>query len=150
MFKSTPFSLLLLNIKTKIMIIAVSGYSGSGKDTIGTIIQYLFCQEVNDTSIEEACAKYQEHEWWLEERSGWEIRKFAGKLKDIAGHLINVDVKKFEDQEFKKTNLGPDWNIDGKPMSVRDLLQKLGTDAMRNGLHPVSYTHLTLPTKRIV
>ena len=46
-----------------------------------------------------------------------------------------------EDQEFKKTELGPEWNyqIDQfnpvQKMTVRDFLQKLGTDAMRMGLH---------------
>lgn len=68
----------------------------------------------------------------------------AGKLKQIASLLTGIPVEKFEDQEFKKTTLDPIWDqpISGdlgdimtKPMTVRELLQKLGTDAMRNGLH---------------
>ncbi len=130
------------------MIIGISGYSGSGKDTIGTIIQYLNCENPQ-TSIEKMCADYSEYEYWLDEQSGWEIRKFAGKLKDIASHLTGLDIEKFEDQEFKKTNLGPEWDVparaslvDGiidlsemRPMTVREFLQKLGTNALRNGLH---------------
>jgi hypothetical protein len=130
------------------MIIGINGYSGSGKDTVGAIIQYLNCDNPQ-SSIEEICADYSEYEYWLDEQSGWEIRKFAGKLKDIAEHLTGIHIDKFEDQEFKKTNLGPEWNVpskitlvDGKvtlsdyvPMTVRDFLQKLGTDAMRMGLH---------------
>ncbi len=128
------------------MIIGVSGYSGSGKDTIGAIIQYLNCQNPQ-SSIEEISTNYSEYEYWLDEQSGWEIRKFAGKLKDIAEHLTGIPIEKFEDQEFKKTNLGPEWAspipgedwVDGKPvnvpMTVRDFLQKLGTDALRMGLH---------------
>jgi hypothetical protein len=116
------------------MIIGISGYSGSGKDTVGTIIQYLNC-ESPQSSIEQICANYSEYEYWLDEQSGWEIRKFAGKLKDIAEHLTGIDIEKFEDQEFKKTELGPEWAIHGMPMTVRDFLQKLGTDAMRMGLH---------------
>lgn len=112
-------------------IIAVSGYAGVGKDTVGIITQYLNCENIGDVSIEEACKDYRNHGWWLEEQSSWEIRKFAGKLKDIASHLTGIDTEKFEDQEFKKTQLGPEWG-----MTVRDLLQKLGTDAMRMGLHP--------------
>jgi hypothetical protein len=81
------------------------------------------------------CNNYTEHEWWLEEQSDWEIRKFAGKLKDIASHLTGIDIEDFEDQEFKKTNLSRDWWTP-EPMTVRDFLQKLGTDALRNGLHP--------------
>jgi len=122
------------------MIIGINGYSGSGKDTVGTIIQYLNCDNPQ-TSIEKICADYSEYEYWLDEQSGWEIRKFAGKLKDIAEHLTGIPIEKFEDQEFKKTNLGPEWDyqIDEfntpTKMTVRDFLQKLGTDAMRMGLH---------------
>jgi hypothetical protein len=122
------------------MIIGISGYSGSGKDTIGTIIQYLNSPNPQ-SSIEQMCADYSEYEYWLDEQSGWEIRKFAGKLKDIASHLTGIDIEDFEDQEFKKTNLGPEWDyqIDQfnpvQKMTVRDFLQKLGTDAMRMGLH---------------
>ena len=121
------------------MIIGINGYSGSGKDTVGTIIQYLNCHNVEGHPIEKVATNYKEHEWWLEEQSGWEIRKFAGKLKDIAGHLTGIDIEDFEDQEFKKTNLGREWwttcDEGYQPMTVRDFLQKLGTDALRNGLH---------------
>jgi DNA polymerase III delta prime subunit len=121
-------------------IIGISGYSGVGKDTVGAIIQYLNCENPQ-SSIEEICADYSEYEYWLDEKSDWEIRKFAGKLKDIASHLTGIDIEDFEDQEFKKTNLGPEWDyqIDEfntpTKMTVRDFLQKLGTDAMRMGLH---------------
>jgi hypothetical protein len=121
-------------------IIGISGYSGVGKDTVGTIIQYVNCENPQ-SSIEEMCANYSEYEYWLDEQSNWEIRKFAGKLKDIAEHLTGIPIEKFEDQEFKKTNLGPEWDyqIDEfntpTKMTVRDFLQKLGTDAMRMGLH---------------
>lgn len=125
------------------MIIGINGYSGSGKDTVGTIIQYIFAhqEEPLALSIEEMVKDMIEHEAFLEDQSGWEIRKFAGKLKDIAEHLTGIPLEKFEDQEFKKTNLGPEWNyqIDKfnpvQKMTIRDFLQKLGTDAMRNGLH---------------
>jgi hypothetical protein len=132
-------------------ILAINGYSNSGKDTVGIIIQYLLSNSVGNTTVEEAVTNYNDHEWWLEENSEWEIRKFAGKLKDIASHLTGIDIEDFEDQEFKKTLLGPEWGtIEDNPlnsipvfedvkfnrlMSVRDFLQKLGTDAMRKGLH---------------
>lgn len=117
------------------MLIGINGYSGSGKDTVGIMIQYLKCTKKGNVSIEEAIKDYENHEWWLEEQSEWEIKKFAGKLKDIASHLTGVDIEDFEDQEFKKTNLGPEWALNSSPMSVRDFLQKLGTDGLRNGLH---------------
>jgi hypothetical protein len=131
------------------MIIGISGYSGSGKDTVGMIIQYLNCTNKGELTIEDVCKDYKDHEWWLEDQSGWEIKKFAGKLKDIAEHLTGIDIEKFEDQEFKKTNLGPEWDVPAqvslsngqiligklRPLTVREFLQNLGTNAMRNGLH---------------
>ena len=124
------------------MIIGISGYSGSGKDSIGSIIQYLFAEKNGVTlvePIEVVAANSSKFELELDNLSGWEVRKFAGKLKDIASHLTGIDIEDFEDQDFKKTNLGREWwttcDEGWQPMTVRDFLQKLGTDAMRNGLH---------------
>ena len=111
------------------MIIGINGYAGSGKDTVGTIIQYLQTIPSN-VSLEDVLDFPLTHQWWLEEASGWEIKKWAGKLKTMASLFTGIPVEKFEDQDFKKTMLGSEWN-----MSVRDFLQKLGTDAIRNGLH---------------
>jgi hypothetical protein len=121
-------------------IIGINGYSGSGKDTIGMIIQRMTSKE-----------RY----GYLE--NTWEVKKWAGKLKTIASLLTGIPTYKFEDQEFKKTNLGPEWSTwqpyesdarwitEGEqlevPMTVRDLLQKLGTDALRNGLHPNTWVN---------
>lgn len=112
------------------MIIGINGKIGVGKDTVGEIIQKL-CATNNGPEFE--------------------IKKFAGKLKQIASLLTGIPVEKFEDQEFKKTLLGSEWGtIKENPlnsipvfenvnflhmMSVRELLQKLGTEAMRDGLH---------------
>jgi len=109
------------------MIIGINGKIGSGKDTVGSIIQYLTseCGDINNKS-------YRDYELFLTMggNSNWEIKKFAGKLKEIASLLTGIPIEKFEDQEFKKTMLGPEWN-----MTVRDFLQILGTEGLRNGLH---------------
>jgi len=131
------------------MIIGINGYAGSGKDTVGTIIQYL--QADTNIPLKGVLKKTPHHIWWLEERSGWEIKKWAGKLKDIASLLTGIPVESFEDQEFKTTLLGPEWGtvtfnpLNAIPVfsdiqfnhliSVREFLQKLGTDAIRDGLH---------------
>jgi hypothetical protein len=131
-------------------IIGVFGYAGSGKDTVGKLIQYNMSR--SKIPIKEVIEDYSNNEWWMEEQSGWEIKKWAGKLKYIASIITGIPVEKFEDQEFKKTNLGPEWSYLGpscdggktkfstadlveKQMTVRDLLQILGTEAMRDGLH---------------
>lgn len=112
------------------MIIGINGKIGSGKDTIGAIIQKL--------CITNNCDQF-------------ENKKFAGKLKEIASILTGIPSIRFEDQDFKKTLLGSEWGTVKKNplnaitpfsdinfnnlMSVRELLQKLGTEAMRDGLH---------------
>jgi hypothetical protein len=112
------------------MIIGINGKIGAGKDTVGTIIQGLLLTNKNQSS---------------------EIKKFAGKLKQIASILTGIPVENFEDQEFKTTLLDVEWGtvqdvpLNSIPpfadiqfnvmMSVREFLQKLGTEAMREGLH---------------
>ncbi len=94
------------------MIIGINGYSGSGKDTVGKLIQIAACNDLPEgQDIDDILKDYTNNEWWIEEKSGWEIKKWAGKLKTIASLLTGIPVEKFEDQEFKKTNLGPEWNV---------------------------------------
>jgi len=101
------------------MIISITGKIGSGKDTVAQIIQ--------------ECTPYHK----------WEIQKWAGKLKAIAEIISGIPKEKFEDQDFKYTNLPECWNRQvqsgryktTQSMTVRDLLQLLGTEALRNGLH---------------
>jgi hypothetical protein len=107
------------------MILGISGRIGSGKDTVGLIIQYL-TDELNKDNPKEFTE-------WVDggfHASDWEIKKYAGKLKEIACMLTGCTLEQLENQEFKKLQIGPDWG-----MTYRELLQKLGTEAMRNGLH---------------
>jgi len=104
------------------MIIGINGKIGSGKDTIGKIIQGLCLTNKGQV---------------------FEIKKFAGKLKQIGSILSGVSAEKFEDQEFKKQEMPECWNKlqqSGRskvsmPMTYREFLQKIGTEAMREGLH---------------
>ena len=109
------------------MIIGINGYAGSGKDTVGTILQQI------------------------DRDSHWEIKKWAGKLKQVAELLTGIPVEKFEDQEFKKTNLGKQWNDRiNNPMSVRDFLQKLGTEGLRDGLHTNTWVNALMADYRCI
>ena len=124
------------------MIIGINGKIGSGKDTVGKIIQYLQCHNTGEITIQDVISN-PEHEWWLEEQSKFEIKKFAGKLKQTASLLTGIPIEKFEDQEFKKLEMPECWNRlqqSGRskvwaPMTYRQFLQELGTEAMRDGLH---------------
>jgi hypothetical protein len=109
------------------MIIGVSGRIGHGKDEVAKIIQYLTFLETHKIEI-----SYEQFKGsTLEMLTNWNVKKMAGKLKEVAGMLLNVAPSKFEDREFKNSLLGPEWG----GMSIRTFLQKLGTEAMRNGLH---------------
>jgi hypothetical protein len=117
------------------MIIATSGRIGSGKDTVGLIIQYLDWYKAANSQGLSTNMSFEE---WLKIKTAsfpfnhkhWEIKKFAGKLKQITSILTGATLEQLEDQDFKKLDIGPDWE-----MTYRQLLQKLGTEAMRNGLH---------------
>lgn len=85
------------------MIIGLSGYAGVGKDTLAKYIVEL------DPSFK--------------------IKKFSGKLKEIATLLTGIPIELFESQDFKRKYL------EGWGMTVRELLQKLGTETIRDGLH---------------
>lgn len=143
-------------MKTPISLIGISGKIGSGKDTIAHIIQILsaYPNLTNDT-IAHNLQVVNLQPSRLGESSTWGVRKFAGKLKEVASILTGIPVYLFESQEFKKTDLGPEWAYfhpehrwdDGSPvytrMSVRQFLQKLGTEAMREGLHPDTWVNAT-------
>jgi hypothetical protein len=150
------------------MIIAISGKIGSGKDTVGNIIQYLtgtfnngsqkdnkICDVIN---YDEFSNRRKNHHYF---KHSWEIKKFAGKLKQITAILTGCTVEELESQDFKNKELGEDWqyilNNNFKPVNIetfkddevfkgnpnrfikkytyRDLLQKIGTDCMRDIIH---------------
>lgn len=125
------------------MIIGISGKINSGKDTVGNIIQYLVC--LSKGTFE----------------SGWQIKKFADKLKDIICLLIGCTREQLENQEFKNKELGEEWwywqlerdggystillpyyestgteNFKLVKLTPRLLLQLLGAECGRNIIHP--------------
>ena len=129
-------------------LISITGRLGSGKDTVGSIIQFLLHTEgVWTEEYFQRHSKSKNKPYW---QNYWEVKKFAGKLKQIATLLTGIPVEKWEDQEFKKTCMSEDWtytkqvmecdsnNQDGfmdLPLTYREFLQKLGTEAIRDGLH---------------
>ena len=110
------------------MIIGISGKIGSGKDTVGKIIQYLVANKNLPKNMQ--YASIEELDSSVDAYSNFQIKKFASKLKQIGSILSGIVADQFEDQEFKKLYMGVDWD-----MTYREFLQKLGTEAMRNGLH---------------
>lgn len=142
---------------TRTNLIAISGRQNSGKDTVGSIAQFLLhTGGVWDQEYWDDIQKHHSKSVGFNWTNYWEIKKFAGKLKQIATLFTGVPVEKFEDQEFKKTYMSDDWcytkqvsecdenNQDGYmdiPLTYREFLQKLGTEAIRNGLHPDTWVN---------
>ena len=119
-------------------LISVSGKKGSGKNLVAAII--------TDLTYDQA---------------PWEVKSFADKLKYITCSLIGCTREQLENREFKEKELGEEWwywcifktsqrvsYLDNKEFdksdlsvnlikpTVRELLQEVGTDAMRNVIHP--------------
>jgi hypothetical protein len=70
----------------------------------------------------------------------WQIKKFAYAVKQICSILTGITVKDFEKEEIKSSILGEEWRYyeDGVEQyyTTRSLLQRVGTDAMRDVIHP--------------
>ena len=157
-------------MKNKTNLIAISGKAGSGKSIVGKIIQYLLCSNKGNVKINDIIIS-NEHDWWLEEQSNFEIKQFSNKLKQIVSILTGIPINDLESQEIKNKVLGEEWwkfdetviknwllnfytrkeidedksiflnNYKNSPKgiekpTVRDLLQTLGTNLLREQLHP--------------
>lgn len=129
------------------MIIGINGRISSGKDTVGSIMKYWLNYRSNHKAGSYSSYLLMDH-WY--NPGDWEVKKFAGKLKQIATLLTGVPIEKWEDQSFKKQEMPRVWEVtkqvmeadennqDGYStdlMTYREFLQKLGTESMRNGLH---------------
>ncbi len=100
------------------MLIGINGKINSGKDTVGKIIQYLDWYKAANSQGLSTNMSFEE---WLKintasfpfNHTPWEIKKFAGKLKQIVALLTGCTIEDLESQEFKMKELGPEWNTYG-------------------------------------
>lgn len=93
-------------------IIALSGKMQSGKNLSANIIQYLIDKKrigYTTKDSKEDLESYLKNKHNL--RCDWQQKAFADKLKDIVCLLIGCTREQLEDQEFKNTELGEEWNI---------------------------------------
>lgn len=107
----------------KIRLIGISGRIGSGKDTIGKMIQEFT-------------------------KPSWEIQKFAEELKIWAARALGIPRSDLEKEEVKKAYLGEEWSyirqerfVEAGEVSIRPVkyyltyrgfMLKLGTDVARS------------------
>ena len=93
-------------------IISISGRLNSGKDSVAALIQYLIWKDrVNkgqSTSIHLTFDDFKRISVG-ENASGWVVKKFADKLKDITCILLGCTREQLEDRDFKEKELGEEW-----------------------------------------
>ena len=153
------------------MIIGVSGKINSGKDTVGSIIQYLYYEhsdiDINKKLSYEEFVKTDRTNNILVSSVVPEIKKYADKLKDIVCILLSCTREQLEDRNFKENLLGEEWwyyihpiNGDMIPyinsdslynetstlikLTPRLLLQLLGTECGRQIIHPNIWVNATM------
>lgn len=142
-------------------LISVSGKISSGKDAIGQLIMFhkamMLSPKMNkNLHIDNFFSDVKSYN--LESNSGYEVKKFAYKLKQFVSMLTGIPVAELEKAEVKNSKLGEEWAylvwFNGQKMlrvnpnrwsdyephrlknyTVREMLQYLGTDLFRNQLH---------------
>lgn len=158
-------------------LIGINGKISAGKDTVGMIIQALTSKgawALDPISYAEG------YKGRPNLKGGFQLRKFAGPLKQIASILTGIPVAAFEDQAFKDSYLPSEWdywtagpdemwagkftsqrdalmsiaNYQGTSikevdesvvcrhsLTIRQFLQILGTEGIRNAVHPQSWVN---------
>ncbi|MCP4255493.1 MAG: hypothetical protein GY775_19230 [Candidatus Scalindua sp.] len=103
-------------MKDNCNLLGVSGKANSGKDEIGKIIQYLIAKNNNWKKNYQVDRDYKFTYkqflagWNRQSLSGWEIKKFAYKVKQILSILTGIPIEDFEKEEIKNSYLGEEWN----------------------------------------
>ena len=91
------------------MIIGISGKIGSGKDTVGKMIEYLSCKKDMQLQTLDSIKEFNEFCSSAYSCSSWEIKKFAGKLKQCVAIILDIPVEGLEKEEIKNKALGKEW-----------------------------------------
>jgi hypothetical protein len=123
------------------MIIGISGYKQTGKDTIGKIIQYLTSdKDRHGRTLDDFFKDLSENDLTTYDGCDWEIKKMASKIKKILSVLTGISVEDMEKDEVKKSFLNREWDrVDEygnrHRVTVRQALQELGTELFRKEFH---------------
>lgn len=100
------------------MLIGIHGKIGHGKDTVANFI--------------------------IKNNNRFVNRKFAYPLKKFCADLLGCNISDFESRQFKNSILPHEWDIDGKPITVREFMQRVGTEGGRMGVHPDIWVNAVL------
>lgn len=156
------------------MIIGISGRIGSGKDTVGKIIEILTGSPHFTT---DAVVDFLDRDV-LEPK--WQVKKFADAIKDMVCMMLGCTRKQLEDRDYKEAELGEEWWYYGMgqkedgiytimipyldngfekgkepleylvKLTPRLLLQLLGTECGRKILHPNIWVNTLMSHYQII
>lgn len=165
------------------MIIGISGKKGSGKDTVGNMINYFITRKYwkavdwdfySFPNDEEKVKKLLLNGFPIKMRydvGQFKVVKFADALKDITCILLGCTREQLEDRDFKENPLPEEWwcypvskkdefgeyndvlldykthNVDEsylRKTTPRLVLQLLGTEGVRNVIHPNAWVNATM------
>ena len=144
------------------MIVGIAGKMQVGKDTVGKMWQFLSDEYaiLNGLTFQQWLAEYEDIPATCSRTaSKWEIKKFAGKVKEVASILTGISLKDLENDNFKNSPLPKCWNTiiseDDEitltaVMTVRELFQKIGTDAIRNNVHPDAWVNALMADYKLI
>lgn len=125
------------------MIIGISGKIGSGKDTVGRIIQCLTAKGYSEDDVITALIKGGDYNLLpFSDETTWQVKKFADKLKQIGHIMTGYPLEDFYSEEGKKKYM-PEWG-----MTIRKFQTSLGTDAMTSHVHPDAWVLALFSTYR--
>ena len=134
-------------MKTK--IIAISGKKQSGKDTTAKILQFLaYVDKLHaQAKAQGESIELPSYHEFLElndaVKQPIQVKKFAGKLKNIVAELLSCNVNDLESEDFKNSKI--DYlSSEDKIITPRYLLQYLGTDVLRNSIHEDIHVNMLL------
>jgi len=138
------------------MIIGISGKLQTGKNTSAHMMQFIIENYKEGLDADSMFASYLLGYGYDFKKT--EQKQFASKIKQIVALLINCDVKDLEDESFKNKILSKEWwtyklpndqllaYTDNNPdfinkynlikMTPRLMMQLIGTEGMRNIIHP--------------
>lgn len=133
------------------MIIGLTGKKQTGKNTCGKLFQYNLTRLPLSWTYDKFINS---NDKLREVISGYELKMFAYHIKLFLSNVLNIPIEDFEKEEVKNKPLPEIWNHNGEVMTIRKLLQRVGTDAIKKHVHPYFWINATFnnwtPDKNLI
>lgn len=152
------------------MIIGIGHKKQRGKDTVGAMIQHVMAK--GDTGVYRTMENFIEGSTLVKHAvSGWQVKRFGDKLKEVLCILTGCKMEDFDDEKFKNSELPREWTrqqfyrgdkkipiiklsstgIFGSRIEIptyRHAMQEIGTDLFRHQFHPDTWVNAMMSEYR--